>query len=360
MKRLFSMNKRKVGVPPGTLLYHGDSQSKKTKITVFDYDQDHYNELEVSTDDCCRFKDERTVSWINVDGVHDVAVIEKLGKSFDIHGLTLEDILNTAQRPKFEEFESYVFIVTKMLRYDHVKDEINIEQVSIVFNETCVLSFQESEGGDVFTALRERIRQAKGRVRRLGADYLAYSLLDAIVDNYFLILEALSERIEKKEEELAHTPDNNILHDIHKIKGEIIYLRRAVWPLRDVMSNLYRSELKMIKEGTKIYFRDLYDHIAHIIDTVETFRDMVSGLLDLYLSSMSYRMNEVMKVLTLTATIFIPLTFVVGVYGMNFNTETSRWNMPELNMPYGYVFVWIIMICVAGGMLLFFKKKKWF
>ncbi len=245
-----------------------------------------------------------------------------------------------------------------MLSYDHAKREIDIEQVSIVFNDTCVLSFQEREG-DVFSPLRERIRQAKGKVRKQGADYLAYCLLDAIIDNYFLILEALSERIEKEEENLANDPPSHILHDIHRLKSEIIYLRKAVWPLRDVMANLYRSELKLIHDNTKIYLRDLYDHIAHIIDTIETFRDMVSGLLDLYLSSMSYRMNEVMKVLTLTATIFIPLTFIVGVYGMNFNPEVSRWNMPELNMPYGYLIIWFIMICVAIGMIGFFKKKKW-
>ncbi|MBN1493207.1 MAG: magnesium/cobalt transporter CorA [Candidatus Omnitrophica bacterium] len=358
MIRPFRMRKKDIGAFPGELIYEGDSSAKKTKITVFDYDQNTFSEQEVTPEECFQFKNKPTITWLNIDGIHDIPLMEKIGRHFEIHSLTLEDILNTQQRAKIEVYENYVFIVVKMLKYDHDTAKVDIEQVSLILTENCVISFQEKEG-DVFTPIRDRIRQGKGRVRRMKADYLAYSLLDAIVDNYFLILEAISEALGKREEELTDNPSYEILHAIHKLRSEIIYLRKAVWPLRDVTANLDRGEIELIGDDTRVFLRDLYDHTIQVIDSVETFRDMSSGLLDLYLSSISNRMNEIMKVLTLTASIFIPISFIAGLYGMNFNPAASKWSMPELNTPYGYVMVLGVMLSIVIGMLIFFKRKKW-
>ncbi|MCJ7693106.1 MAG: magnesium/cobalt transporter CorA, partial [Sedimentisphaerales bacterium] len=301
---------------------------------------------------CFQFKTTPTVTWINIDGLHDIQVIEKIGKNFDFHPLILEDILNTGQRPKFEDFENYIFIVLKMLTYDDDEETIKSEQVSMILGHNFVISFQEIQG-DVFENIRERIRTAKGRIRKMSCDYLLYTLLDAIVDNYFAIMEKFGEKIESLEEQLVSDPDEKILQKIHSMKRELISLRKSVWPLRELVSGLQRSESELISEPTIIYFRDVYDHTIQVIDTVETFRDMVSGMLDIYLSSISNRMNAVMKVLTIIATIFIPLTFVAGIYGMNFKF------MPELEWKWGYFIVLIIMAVAAAAMLIYFRRKKW-
>ncbi len=297
------------------------------------------------------------MTWINIDGIHEVEIIEKIGSHFGFHPLMLEDIVNTGQRPKLEDSESYIFIVLKMLYFDEKAGEINAEQVSLIIGSNFVISFQEKEG-DVFNHIRERIRSAKGRIRKTGADYLAYSLLDAIVDNYFLILEKSGERIGAMEEEVVANPTPPTLQIIHHLKRDIIFLRKSVWPLREVVNGLERSESKLIKKTTRIFLRDVYDHAIQVIDTIETFRDTISGMLDIYLSSVSNKMNEVMKVLTIIATIFIPLTFIAGIYGMNFNPEASAWNMPELNWRFGYFLSLVAMLTVGFVIVAYFKLKK--
>ena len=298
------------------------------------------------------FKDKPTVTWINIDGLQEVGIIEKIGAHFGIHPLVLEDILHTGQRPKAEDLGDYLFVVLRMLYYDEREDVMISEQVSLLLGPNYVISFQE-RGGDVFNPIRERIRNSKGHIRKGGADYLAYALLDAIVDHYFVILEKLGEKIESLEEELVTNPTPETLQTIHTLKRELIFLRKSVWPLREVISGLEREASPLITEPTGIYLRDVYDHTIQVIDTIETYRDMVSGMLDIYLSSVSNRMNEVMKVLTIIATIFIPLTFIAGIYGMNFKY------MPELEWHWGYFLVLLVMTIIIAFMVFHFKRKKW-
>jgi len=349
----------KAGLPPGTLVHIGEKKVEAVKISYLDYDEQNFQEKQVSNiEECFPFKTTPTVTWINIDGLHDVEIIEKLGKQFELHPLVLEDVLHTEQRPKYEDFEKYIFIVLRMLRYSEELQAVESEQVSLIFGENFVISFQERMG-DVFGPIRERLRNARGRIRKMGPDYLAYALLDAIVDSYFAVLEKFGEKIESMEEDLVTNPTENTLHLIHTMKREMISLRKSIWPLREVISGVQRSESSIIKESTGIYLRDVYDHTIQIIDTIESFRDMVSGMLDIYLSSISNKMNAVMKVLTIIATIFMPLTFIAGIYGMNFNPEKSPWNMPELNSYWGYPAVWLVMAVVAVIMLIYFRRKKW-
>jgi len=343
----------KGGLPPGALVYIGEQKVEEVVITLFDYDRERYEEKELkSVEECFPYKDTPTVSWINIAGIHQVEIMEKIGNHFGIHPLAIEDILNTGHRPKMDDMDDYLFIVLKMLNYNEEDDEIDAEQVSIIIGQNFVISFQEKEG-DVFEPVRERIRKNRGRIRKMGADYLAYALLDSIVDNYFTILEKIGERIESLEEELVENPSTQTLQEIHSLKSGMIFLRKSVWPLREVISELERGESPLIKETTVIYLRDVYDHSIQVIDTVETFRDMISGMLDVYLSSISNKMNEVMKVLTIIATIFIPLTFLAGVYGMNFKY------MPELEWYQGYFAVLCVMVVIGIGMVIYFRKKKW-
>lgn len=353
---MFKLNKKrsnKAGLPPGTPVYIGEKKHEEVKISIIDYDEAQFQERKAKAiEECFPFKDTPTVTWINIDGIHQVDIIEKIGKHFDLHPLIMEDIVNTEQRPKMDDSGHYIFIVLKMLYYDEKENEAKIEQVSIILGDNFVISFQEREG-DIFDPIRERIRNGKGRVRKMGADYLAYTLLDAIVDNYFIILEKLGERIEELEDRLVTDPRPETLHEIHKLKREMIFLRKSVWPLREVISGLERVESSLIRKAIRIYLRDIYDHTIQVIDTVETFRDMLSGMHDTFLSSISNRMNEVMKVLTIIATIFIPLTFIAGVYGMNFKF------MPELEWRWAYFTVWIVIVIAAISMVIFFKRKKW-
>jgi magnesium transporter len=345
---------KKIGLSPGTLVHIGKKKIEKVRIRLIDYDQAQVQEKEAkSIAECFPFKDLPTVTWVNIDGLHDIQVMEKIGKHFGLHPLVLEDILNTDQRPKIEDFDDYIFVVLKMLCFDEDQEEVRAEQISIILGPNFVLSFQERVG-DIFDPLRERIRNAKGRVRKMGPDYLAYALMDAIVDNYFTVLEKLGEKIEGMEEELVSNPTPETLQTMHNLKREMIFLRKSVWPLREVVSRLERGESKLIMDSTGIYLRDVYDHTIHVVDTIETFRDMLSGMLDIYLSSVSNRMNQVMKVLTIIATIFIPLTFVAGIYGMNFEY------MPELKWHWFYPKAfWLVMIGVAGVMLFYFRRKRW-
>jgi len=354
MPRLVSRRaKQKVGLVPGTLVHIGERKIEKVRIRIIDYDGTQLEEKEVKTvEECFPFKDKPTISWINIDGLHDVEVVEKIGKQFGLHPLILEDIVHTGQRPKLEDFGDHIFIVLKMLYYDTEKGELEAEQFSLIFGENFVISFQERVG-DIFEPLRERIRKGKGRVRKAGADYLAYALIDSIVDNYFVILEQLGEKIEDAEQELATDPGVATLQSIRAFKKEMIFLRKSIWPLREVVNSLERGESSLINESTLIYLRDVYDHTIQIIDTVESYRDMLSGMLDVYLSSISNKMNEVMKVLTIFAAIFIPLTFVAGVYGMNFSF------MPELGWQWGYFAILLVMAIIGAILIVYFKRKRW-
>lgn len=354
MSRLVKKRSKKTGLPPGSLVHIGEKKGEELKITILDYDETHVQEKEVKTiEECLVFKDRPTITWINVARVDHIETVEKLGECYGLHPLVLEDILNTDQRPKIEDYDQYSYIVLKMLRYHDPSGQIEAEQISLILGSHYVFSFQEGKEGDVFDPIRERIRNGKGRIRKMGADYLAYALIDAIVDHYFIILEKLGERIEFLEEALVTQPTTGTLREIHSLKREMIFLRKAVWPLREVISSLTRGESSLIQETTRIYLRDVYDHTIQVIDTIETFRDMVSGMLDIYLSSVSNRLNAVMKVLTIIATVFMPLTFLAGVYGMNFKY------MPELQWRWSYPILWLVMMAIGFFMLVYFRKKKW-
>jgi magnesium transporter len=353
MLRLVKRTSKTAGLAPGTLVHVGEKKLEEAKITVITYDEKGFEEKALDTAEASfPPKDAPASLWINIDGLHEVSVIEQIGKQFGIHPLTLEDIVNTAQRPKLEDFEDYVFVALKMLFHDKEIGGIKSEQVSMVLRENCLITFQEMEG-DVFTMVRERLRNGKGHLRKRGVDYLAYALIDAVVDYYFIILETLGEDIEELEEELMTLPTPETLERIHHMKKEMIYLRKQVWPLREVVSGLRRGEISLIHQSTNIFLADLYDHTIQVIDTIESLRDLLSGMVDLYLSTVSHRMNEVMKVLTIMATIFIPLTFVAGIYGMNFKY------MPELEWRWGYFLALSFMVGMAALMIFYFRKRKW-
>lgn len=351
---LFRSPAKKIGLPPGTLVHVGEQKMERPVISYIDYSEDHFDtRIDVSLEDCLRLKNPETVSWINLDGVHDISQVDALGRTFDLHVLALEDILNTNHPPKFEEFENAALIIMKMFYYEEKTYRIQAEQISIVVTTENVLTFQE-QSGDVFDAVRERLQRKSGRIRQRGPDYLAYALLDSVVDSYFHVLEKIGDRLDYLETELINRPTHDLLQQVHQLKGQLVFLRKSVWPVRELIGGLVHSESSLFDETTNIYLRDLYDHGKQVMETVENFRDSASGLVDLYMSSVSQRMNEVMQVLTITASIFIPLTFIAGIYGMNFEL------MPELKWRYGYPMIWGVMIACALGMLWYFKRKKWF
>lgn len=328
-------------------------QNEPVKITVIDYDENNFEQKEVtSVEECFSFRDKPTVTWINVDGIHDTSIIEKLANCFGLHPLILEDICDIGQRPKFEDLGNYLYIVIKMLSYDEESSEVKIEQMSLVLGNNFVISFQETEG-DSFGVIRDRIKNSKGRHRKMGADYLAYSLIDATVDNYFDILDEFSERIEFLEEEIISRPDQQVLKETYNFKREIIFLRKAIWPLRELMRSLERSESSLIKGSTRIYIRDIYDHVIQVSDSMEFFREMLTGMIEMYLSSLSNKLNEVMKVLTVIATIFMPLTFLTGIFGMNFK------HIPGLERVWGFPSSLLIMIITALFMVRYFQRRQW-
>lgn len=336
------------------MVYTGHRTDEPLRITVIDYDAEKIREqADAPVDACIPLKDTGSVSWINIDGLNDTSVIEKIGVAFGIHSLVLEDILHTTQRPKLEDQGEYLFLVVRMLYMAPDGKEVQSEQVSFILTEHCLITFQE-RAGDVFDGVRERIRQNLGRVRKMGSDYLLYALMDSIVDNYYLIMENTGEKIESIEQSMMEDPDEQLLKELYRMKRELLYIRKSVWPLREAIGGLERGESSLLKKKTHVYLRDLYDHTIQVIDTVETFRDMLTGVQDLYLSSMGHKTNQVMQVLTVIATIFIPLTFVAGVYGMNFEY------MPELHWKYSYPVIWLAMILIAVGMLAYFRRKKWF
>ena len=349
----FVKKSEKIGLPPGTPLFVGEVQPDIFRVSVIDYDEANLLEMEeVTLEECVSYKESKRVTWINVCGVGRVKEIESLCKSYGIHPLVIEDIVDTEHRPKIDYYDDYIYIVMKVLTYDDEKESINIEQISIVLGKNFVLTFQEN-ASNIFSPIQKRIATKKGQIRKMEEDYLTYALMDAIVDHYFEIAEKFSEQIEEIEESLLFNPNNTLLQDIFFLKREIIFFRKTIWPLREVVSRLKNDPSTLVKKTTRFYLRDLYDHIVHVMDTIETLRDMNNGMLEIYHSSLSNRMNEIMKFLTVMGSIFIPLTFIVGVYGMNFEF------MPELKWKWGYFAAWGLMVSVGSGLLLYFKKKNW-
>jgi magnesium transporter len=345
---------RKSGLPPGSLVYVGEDRDTARSVKLFHYDEEHCTETVIEelgqlSKLCCS----SGISWINIEGVQNAQQIESIGDHFQLHPLLLEDIMNTDQRPKIEDFEQYVFLVLKMLSLDPKRGELRSEQVSFVLGNNYLLTFQEGLPGDVFNGVRERLQNNKGRLRKEGADMLAYSLLDAIIDEYFVILESAAERVEALEDRLLTSAEPQLVKDLHRLKRDVLFLRRSIWPLREVISRMTRGEYQLIQTAAVPYFRDLYDHVIQVIDSLENFRDSLSNMMDIYLSIINNRMNEVIKVLTIIATIFIPLTFIVGLYGMNFKY------MPELEWHWGYFSVLGFMALCVVFMLAYFRKKHW-
>ena len=346
--------KHKTGRPPGTLLHIGDKKAEKVKITVIDYSTTECSEKTVATvEEALEFRPQATVTWINVDAIHDIEVVEKIGKHFNIDYLVLEDILNTGHHPKVEDFDDYIYIVLKMLSFDKELGEIKAEQISIVIGSNYVLTFQEVEG-DVLDPVRRRIQNPNGRFRRFGSDYLAYALVDTIIDHYFLVVENIKDRLEEIEDELLETAEPETIHELHKLKRDLVVLRKNTSPLREMLTELEHGDSPLIGDETKKYLRDVRDHVIQVVETADSVRDILSGLQDVHLTIVSNRMNEVMKVLTIIATIFIPLTFIAGLYGMNFKY------MPELEWPWGYPLALLAMAAISVVMFVFFKMKKWF
>lgn len=346
------------GLPPGTLVHVGEKRQKKVTVDLISYNEDDFKEENIG--DLDRLKEvpePGRIAWINVNGLHDADTMKKIGDLFSIHPLAMEDIMNTDQRSKSESFSEHLFIVLKMVRKG-MKEGNGIEQISLVLGKGYVISFQEWEG-DVFDPIRKRLRTKTGKIRTMGADYLAYTLIDAVVDNYFPVLEEIGNEIEDMEIRLNKKADDEGLQRIHSIKRRLIQIRRSIWPMREVISGLFREEYLMMGADIKPYLRDVYDHTIQVMDTLESMRDMATGLMDLYVSLVSNKMNEIMKVLTVIATIFIPLTFIAGVYGMNFDPDSSPLNMPELEWYYGYPMVMIFMLLIAIVMVVYFKKKRW-
>jgi len=343
---------KKLGKAPGSIIYTGE-KSKRLFIDAFDYNLEKCFEKELnSIEDTFDFKHADTVTWININGLNHVTEIEKLGLHYDLHPLVLEDIVSISQRPKIDEYEGYLFVVVKMLYLDGA-DNIVSEQVSFVLGKGYVLSFQESEG-DVFDAVRERIRQGKGRARGMQSDYLLYILLDAIVDHYFTVVETLGDKIEDFESCIFDgNVEDSINQEIQNLKREILKVRRAIFPLREVISRIEKDEGLLIQSKTKTFYRDIYDHLIQVSDNIDIYREMIWSLMDMYMTTISNKMNEVMKVLTIMASIFIPLTFIAGIYGMNFEY------IPELHYKYSYFILLGIMVVLFLGMLYYFKRKKW-
>ena len=343
----------KVGNAPGSLVFVGEQKVDETVISVIDYSEDSIEEFEVDDlDGLLPFRDTDSRTWINVSGIHDASLVREIGERFGIAELTLEDIMNTTQRARLEEFDDYLYIVIRMLDLD-THGLISIEQVSVVVGPNWVISFQE-RSGDVFQLVRERIRSGRPRIRSAGTDYLAYALVDAVVDQYFVILEVLGMQIEELEDEVLSGPGDGFEARLYGIKRQIVLMRRSIWPSRELTANLLRSESKLIAQSTQPFLRDVYDHAVQILDIAESFKDVASNIAESYRSVMGNRMNEVMKVLTIIATIFIPLTFIAGIYGMNFQY------MPELGFEYGYFVAWGVMLVLGVGLAAYFKKKGWF
>ena len=355
MSKRYKVQNANLGTSPGTLTYVGEEVKFATKVHWTQFNLEDYKtytfpklldfELELAADH---------TYWLNVDGIHEPKVIETVGKIFDLHPLVMEDILNTQQKPKFEYYDDeQLFITCKMIEFNPHTREIEVEHLSFILGENFVISFQEERSRDIFDPVLQRIKASAGKTRKNGADYLLYSLLDLVVDNYFIVLEQISENMERLEEDIIKTAKQKSMTELYGIKRELTLLRKVVFPLREMLLNLIREEAPLITPNTALYLRDVQDHVTQVLETIDSYRELVASLMDLNLSQASTRMNNVMKVLTVISVIFMPLTFVAGVYGMNFD------NMPELHWHYGYYYVWGFMILSVIGMLVYFKKKDW-
>jgi len=354
MPRLPHKRSRKSGLPPGTPVHIGERKTGAPRVSLMHYDGEQLAEEELKDIPSCRTWLSRPgVTWINIEGVHQIDLLEQFGAVFGLHPLVLEDIANTGQRPKVEDYGGYLYIVLRMLSLHAARQEVVGEQASLIVGPNFVISFQEGIAGDVFDPIRERLRTAKGRMRRESADYLVYSLIDAIVDGYFVLLEKLGEQIEVLDERMLANRAGEVARTIHLLKREMIWLRKAVWPLREMINSLQRAETPLIRASTGVYLKDVYDHTIEVIDTVETYRDVLSGMLENHLSLLTTRLNEVMKVLTVISTIFIPLTFITGIYGMNFHF------MPELEWRWGYPLALLGMAGIGVALYFYYRRKKW-
>lgn len=351
------------GEPPGVLKPRAEPAAHPSVITLIEYDRAHLEERTITNkDELLPYMDNQRVTWINIDGLGDIDVLKTLGSRFNLHPLALEDVLATGQRPKMEQYDGYLFIITQML-YLNKKKQMCGEQVSMFLGKNFLITLQEEGDFDVFEPVRARIRAANGSIRKQGADYLAYALLDSIVDHYYPVLESLGASIDQIEDELVDVSLKDPVRDLHRYKRTLSQIRRFIWPVRDVINSMMHEESGLVSKGTKVYLRDCYDHTVQLMDLVESYRDVLSGLMELYLSSVGIRTNQIMKVLTVISSIFIPLTFIVGIYGMNFEREVDGkkmpWNMPELYQPWGYIAVMLFMLGIAIFQILYFKKRRW-
>ncbi|WP_414529613.1 magnesium/cobalt transporter CorA [Nodularia chucula] len=346
------------GTIPGTIII--DENAEHTTIILFDYNQNNFIRKQIQIpEECTAYLDQESVSWVDVQGLGNPDILQRLGKVFDLHPLVLEDVVNMAERPKIEDYEDQLLIISQMVVPMSQNCGFYSEQVSFVLGKHYLLTVQEEPEHDCFESVRVRIDKSKGIIRKQGADYLAYALLDAIIDGFFPVLELYGERLEELEEEVIFNPTRKTLQQIYQIRRELLQLRRAIWPQRNAISSLIRDGSELIGAEVQIYLRDCYDHAVQVMDMVENYRELASGLMDVYLSAVSNKMNEIMKLLTVISSIFIPLTFVAGIYGMNFNTETSPYNMPELNWYWGYPICLAVMAAIALGLLFFFWRRGW-
>lgn len=349
-----STTSEKTGLPPGSLIHVGDVLEAETSISVIDYSKESIVEKKIqSVDEILQYKDSDTVTWVIIEGLANVDIVERIGTIFGVHQLVLEDILNTHQRPKFEEYDDHIYIVLKCLLLEGKQFTVNYEQISLLLLNNFVFLFKEKKDA-LFNPVQQRIRTSKGRLRSMGADYLTYTILDTVVDQNFILIDSLDEAITSLEDTLlVSEPTPDTLNKIQRLKREIITIRRHVSPIRELLAEMLRSESELISEKTHVYLRDVSDHAIRVIESIESYRDILTGLLDIYISSISNKMNEVMKVLTVFASIFIPLTFLAGIYGMNFEY------MPELKWKWAYPALWIAFITIPVVLLVYFKRKKW-
>ena len=361
---MFRLRKPIPGESPGTLRLREEVVRRQPAITLIEYDRTHLEERVIEDrQELLSHLDNQHVTWINIDGLGDIEVLRVLGSQFNLHPLALEDVLDTTQRPKVEQYDNYLFIVVHMLYLDR-GNELCGEQVSMFLGKHFLITLQEEAEFDVFEPVRARIRNPNGTIRKMGPDYLAYALLDSIVDHYYPVLENVGAKIDLIEEGLVELrPGTSPVGELHGHKRALTRVRRFIWPVRDLISSLMHDEGGLVTKGTKVYLRDCYDHTVQLMDLVESYRDVLSGLIELYLSAVGIRTNEIMRVLTVISSIFIPLTFIAGVYGMNFAHEVDGkklpWNMPELFHPYGYMACLLFMLGVAIFQVFYFKKRRW-
>jgi magnesium transporter len=354
MARFLNDRKKATGKIPGSLIHLGSKKIEKTLIRLTNFTADKLTETEPDKlDDCLPYISEDTISWVSIYGLHDAEMIQKLGELFDIHGLLLEDMLNTDQRPKIAETDKLQVIILKILGYDEKTNKLSSDQISLILDDNFLITLQEKEG-HYFDPIRDRIRKATGRVRRKGADYLAYALLDTIVDNYLVNIEILGDIIEKTESRIFVPKQKGLIEEIYKHKTEINFLRKNIRPVKEIVHHLIENESGFIADDNLKYFRDLNDLVIQASETIEIYQLMLNDQMNIYHANLDLRANEIMKVLTIFSAFFIPLTFIAGVYGTNFD------NLPELHFKYGYLYFWILMLLITAGLIIYFKKRKWF